>query len=172
MSDLTEYELAEIDALIHGRSPPTAPPGNSVTAETLGDWLGLTKNRIHALARDGVIPRNPDKTFPLRPAILAYCEHCRAGSVGRTANSELAAEKLRLAKEQADKIAFSNARARAELLDSREVADAWRGVVTDLRAAVLAVPSRVAANLGLDRKEAAALESEIRDSMEAIANDD
>ena len=47
----------------------------------------------------------------------------------------------------------------------------WRGIITDLRAAVLAVPSRVASELGFDRKETIALDSEIRAAMEAIADD-
>ena len=72
---------------------------------------------------------------------------------------------------QADKIALQNAAARGELLDSRKVANEWRAIVTDLRAAVVAVPSRGASRLALDRKETAALDAEIRDAMEAIAAD-
>ncbi|MBC7147304.1 MAG: hypothetical protein H5U24_18175 [Thioclava marina] len=173
---ITKSEMAEIDALVK------APPEEHVSAETLGDWLGITANRVHALSRDGVIPRDQPGTaslgrkgvtsFPLRAAIRAYCDHARAGATGRRADAELSAEKLRLAREQADKIAFANARARGELLDAREVASAWRGVVVDLRAALLAVPGRVATRLGMSREEAATLDSEIRTAMEALAHDD
>ncbi|SLN77645.1 hypothetical protein [Roseisalinus antarcticus] len=166
VSQHSARDLAEFEALV----------GNPfdvkrVTAGELAEWLGVTANRVSALARDGVLPRNDDKTFLLRPSIRAYCEHARAGAMGRRADGEMAAEKIRLAREQADKIAFANARARGELMDSREVATAWRGVVVDLRAALLAVPSRVAARLGMDRAEAAALDAEIRLAMEAIADD-
>lgn len=173
MADIDDAELAEIEALVSGGKEDSRLPDDSrtVTAGELAGWLGLTSNRVSALARDGVLPRDADKAFDLKRAVAAYCEHCRLGATGRRADSALAAEKLRLAKEQADKIAFQNARARGELLDTREVATAWRGVVTDLRAGILAIPGRVAARLGLDRKAAAALDAEIRDAMEAIADD-
>jgi hypothetical protein len=51
------------------------------------------------------------------------------------------------------------------------VANEWRSIITDLRAAVLAVPSRVAGRMGMDRATTAALDTEIRDAMEAIADD-
>ncbi|SIN74354.1 Phage DNA packaging protein, Nu1 subunit of terminase [Vannielia litorea] len=148
-----------------------APEGDLVTAGELGDWLGLTANRVHALGRDGVLPRSPEKRYPLRASVAAYCDHARSLAKGKAADNALAEEKVRLAREQADKIALQNAAARGELLDSREVANEWRSVVVDLRAAILAVPSRVASRLGFDRKETAALDSEIRDAMEAIADD-
>ncbi|MFU1479060.1 hypothetical protein ACM25N_15655 [Roseovarius sp. C7] len=143
----------------------------TVTADVLGEWLGMTANRVHALGRDGVLPRTSQKTYPLRASVAAYCEHARQLAKGKAADKALAEEKIRLAREQADKIALQNAAARGELLDSRQVANEWRAIVTDLRAAVLAVPSRVASRLGLDRKETTALDAEIRAAMEAIADD-
>ena len=51
--------LADIDTML-------ADPPDGVTAMELGEWLGLTPNRVHALGRDGVLPRAADKTYPLR----------------------------------------------------------------------------------------------------------
>ena len=170
MENLTEIEMAEIDALV---GDPQDPPETEdmVNAPTLAKWLGLTPNHVSALARDGVLPRTPSKLFPLRRAVQAYCDHARAGSVGRRADAELAAEKLRLARENADKVSIQNAKARGELIASADVARAWGEVATDLRAAVLAIPSRVAGQVGLDRAAAAALDSEIRAALEAIADE-
>jgi phage terminase Nu1 subunit (DNA packaging protein) len=147
------------------------PEGETVTADALATWLGLTANRVHALGRDGVLPRVNGKKYLLQASVAAYCTHCRSLAKGKATDAELTAEKLRLAREQADKIALQNAAARAELLDAQTVASEWRGIVTDLRAAILAVPSRVASELGFDRKETIALDSEIRAAMEAIADD-
>lgn len=158
--------LADIQAMLDD-----PPEGETLTAAKLAEWLGLTANRVHALGRDGVLPRNPDKTYPLRASVRAYADHCRSLAKGKATDAELAAEKIRLAREQADKIALQNAAARGELLDSQTVAAEWRGIITDLRAAVLAVPSRVASELGFDRKETIVLDSEIRAAMEAIADD-
>lgn len=164
---ISAEELAEIHFLAG-----IEPDPQTVSAAELADWLGLTPNRVHALARDGVLPRGGGKLFPLRDAIRAYCEHARAGAMGRRADTELAAEKLRLARETADKVALQNAVARGDMLDARDVANEWRRIVTDLRAGVLAIPSRVAARLAFDRTATAALDAEIRDAMEAIADDD
>ena len=57
----------------------------------------------------------------------------------------------------------------------KHVVPQWRDLTpaetADLRAAVLAVPSRVASRLGLDRHASAALDAEIRQAMEVIADD-
>lgn len=156
---ITITELAEINYLV-GIDPET------VTAGELAEWLGLTPNRVSALAREGVIPRDADKRYPLRASIRAYCEHARAGATGRRADTELAAEKLRLAREQADKIAFANARARGELIAAGEVERAWAGVLRDVRAAFLSMPSRAASKLGhLTPPDLAALDAEVRDVL-------
>ena len=158
--------LADIEAMLDD-----PPDGETLTADELGEWLGLSPNRVHALGRDGVLPRGEGKRYPLQASVAAYCAHCRSLAKGKATDAELAAEKIRLAREQADKIALQNAAARGELLDSQTVAAEWRGIITDLRAAVLAVPSRVAGRMGLDRATTAALDAEIRDAMEVIADD-
>jgi len=165
-----KYTPEMVDAMLLEDDPPDGD-APTVTAAELGEWLGLTANRVHALARDGVLPRGDDKTYPLQASVRAYADHCRQLAKGKATDKDLAEEKIRLAREQADKIALQNARARGDLIDSREVATAWRGVVVDLRAALLAVPGRVATRLGMDREEAAALDAEIRDAMEALAHD-
>ncbi len=173
MENLTESELMDIDDLVGTPTPDLSPPenGDLVNAADLAEWLGLTPNRVSALAREGVLPRNASKLFPLKTAVRAYADHARAGAQGRRVDSELAAEKLRAAKATAEKLEIQNAKARGELLDGKEVATAWRSIVTDLRAAVLAVPSRVAGQMGLDRATTTALDAEIRDAMEVISDD-
>ena len=163
MKEITETEMAEIDALV-GSPAPVPETADLVDAADLAEWLGLTANRVSALAREGVLPRNTEKLlFPLKAAVRAYADHARAGAQGRRVDSELAAEKLRAAKATAEKLEIQNAKARGDLLDGREVANEWRSIVTDLRAAVLAVSSRVVGRMGLDRATTAALDAEIRD---------
>ncbi|MBV7394655.1 DNA packaging protein [Mameliella sediminis] len=165
---ITDAELAEIDALVGG--PPD--PG-TVTAGELADWLGITANRVSALARDGTIPRDDAKRFPLKAAVRAYAEHARAGAIGRRADSELSAEKLRLAKANADKLELANAKARGELIAAAEVERAWAGVLRDVRAAFLALPSRAAGKLGhLTPHDLKTLDAEVRDVLMELADDD
>lgn len=168
MSTSTRETIAEL--IGEAWADPVDAP-ESVDAAELADWLGLTPNRVHALGRDGVLPRVDGTRYQLRPAIRAYAEHCRSLAKGKAADAELAAEKLRLARESADKIAIANTRARGELVAVSDVAKAWGEIVTDLRAAVLAIPSRVAGRAGLDRRATAALDAELRAALEAIADD-
>jgi phage terminase Nu1 subunit (DNA packaging protein) len=71
----------------------------------------------------------------------------------------------------AEKLEIQNARARGDLLDAGDVARAWVEIVTDLRSALLAVPSRVAGRCGLDRRATAALDAELRAAMEMLSHD-
>lgn len=172
MEDLTEKELAEIDAFIHGPAAPAS--GDVVTAAGLADWLGMTPPRIHAMARDGRIPRRADGRFELKPAVLAYIQSLRlkSGSSTLAANPELNAEKIRLARANAEKVESANARARGELASLAEVEREWAGILRDVRAALLALPSRAAARLGhLTPHDVKTLDSEVRAVLEELAND-
>ena len=172
------YTLADIDAMVWGDSPDDPPMGKSpvegdtpLTAHELGAWLGITPNRAHALGRDGVLPRGDDKTFPLRASVRAYCDHCRSLAKGKQVDADLAAEKLRLAKANAEKAEAVNAKARGELIPAAEVEREWATVLRAVRAAMLAVPSRVAQNAGhLTPHDINAIDREVRDALEETAH--
>lgn len=156
-----------------GPDPNTPAPGETVSAATLGEWLGLTPNRVHALARDGILPRAADNRFDLRAAVRAYADHCRAGAVGRTATGELAAEKIRLARATADKMEAANAKAWGEVAPLVDVEREWAGILRDVRAALLALPSRAASRLGhLTPHDVATLDREVRAVLEELATID
>ena len=90
------------------------------------------------------------------------------GQLGRLAsNPGLAAEKERLAREQADAMEIKNGQARGELVPAAEVAATWAAILTDLRAALLAVPAR----LDCDVATRVAVDRELRDSLDRIATD-
>jgi hypothetical protein len=40
------------------------PESEMVSAAEVADWLGLTANRVNALARDGVLPRDGTSPYP------------------------------------------------------------------------------------------------------------
>lgn len=168
MENLTEIEMAEIDALVGDpQNPPEAD--DMVSAADLAGWLGVTPNQVHALAREGVLPRQPDKRFPLKRAVRAYCAHAGAGAQGRRVD----AEKLRAAKATAEKLELQNAKARGEIIAAAEVEREWADVLRGLRAAFLSLPSRAAAKLGhLTPHDLSALDAEVRDVLMEIAADD
>ncbi len=154
----------------------TLEPDNTepVSAEVLGEWLGVSGTQVHRLARQGVIPRTDDKRFDLRAAILAYATHLRDVQRGRTTtNPDLNAEKLRLARANAEKIELANAKVRGALVPVAEVESAWAAVLRDVRAAMLAIPARVQHRLGhLTTHDVQSIDREVRDALEEASRDD
>ncbi|MGK9052133.1 hypothetical protein [Neorhizobium petrolearium] len=115
-----------------------------VTADELAGWLDITTGRVQTLTREGHLPRLDRGRFPLRAAIRAYLAYVRQNPTGRRSNDPaLAEERRRLVREQADREALRNAQARGELVTAAEVEARWTAILTDLRARLLAVPSRV-----------------------------
>lgn len=160
----------EIDAFIYGPAPTNKPP-ETVSATQLGEWIGLSANRVNRLARDGKIPRDDKNRFELRPAIRAYVETLREGQLGRTnTNPELQAAKVRQATATAEKLELANAKARDDLLDAADVQSTWTATIIDLRAALLAIPQRLSSTLGLDRRATQQLDSEMRRALEVLAD--
>ena len=74
----------------------------------LGALLGLSRVRLNTLGKSGVIPCKMVagiNRFPIPDAVIAYVEYAKANPSGRrVADPDLADQKKRLAKEQADKI--------------------------------------------------------------------
>lgn len=169
--------LAEIDAMLLADDPPdhdTPTPSypDTVTASELGEWLGLSSQRVNTLGREGVIPRGEKKRYPLRPAIIAYCDHARSLAKGKNVDADLAAAKLALAQANAEKAETANAKARGELIAAGEVEREWSAVLRGVRAAMLALPSRVAQRLGhLNPHDIAAVDREVRDALEELSDD-
>ena len=169
MEALSQTELAEIDALVNG--PPPLP--GVVTAAELGQWLNLAAPRVSALARESRIPRRADGRFDLQPAIRGYVDSLRIKGSALQANPELNAEKIRLARANAEKVEAANARARGDFAPLADVEREWAGILRDVRAALLALPSRAAARLGhLTPHDVKTLESEVRAVLEELATDD
>lgn len=160
-------------------SPAPAPNLTSfpdyLESGELGALLGLSRVRLNTLGKSGVIPCKMVagiNRFPIPAAVHAYVEYAKANPSGRrVADPDLADQKKRLAKEQADKIALANAITRAELVPVEDVRREWRGLALDLRARLLAIGPRVAAAIGLDRTAAASLDAELRAALEDIADD-
>lgn len=156
-------------ALVYEKIPSSPQLGAViVNAATLADMIDLTEARVVALARSGAIPRVSAGRYDQREAVRAYIRYVRANPLGRkTADPALADERRRLVGEQADREAHRNAVARGELVAAADVKTEWESILTDVRAALLAVPSRVPE---LDRATVDRLDREIRSALEALAN--
>lgn len=146
-----------------------------VNEATLAAFLGVSASRCRELARDGVLRKVARGRYDLPGSVAAYCERlreaaARAGRPSATTNDELKAEKLRLAREQADALALKNAATRGEMLPAANVERTWTDAVAAARAALLAVPSRAAARAALDKGTIAILDDELRLALKALSD--
>lgn len=78
-----------------------------------GDLVGISQQAVSTFVQRGILPDGASGDEWL----LAYCDHLREVAAGRggDSQSELTAERARLAREQADRIAMQNAERRGEL---------------------------------------------------------
>lgn len=83
----------------------------SVSQEAFGELVGVSQQAISDLAKRGVIAEGGN----VGEWLMAYTAHLREQAAGRGADGELASERARLAREQADAVAMKNAQARREL---------------------------------------------------------
>src|SRR4030067_1573387 len=91
--------------------------------------LDLTPRRVQHLANEGVIPRAERGRYELVPAVRGYIRYLRDRSIGRDGevSSDVASERARLTREQADRGAMENAKARGELIPAPLVQESVEG---------------------------------------------
>ena len=81
------------------------------TQEQFGELVGVSQPVVSELLSRGVLQAGQPAATWLR----AYTKHLREQAAGRGADGELARERARLAREQADRVAMDNAVSRREL---------------------------------------------------------
>ncbi len=115
----------------------------TLTQEAFGLLVGISQPAVSDLMTRGVIQAGDTGGAWLR----AYCAHLREQAAGRGADGELASERARLAREQADAVAMRNAQTRRELvpvaLAEAALAHIGRQVATRLEAIVPQLRRRV-----------------------------
>lgn len=167
---LTQSETSLDDLLDLDSGVPI--PGTMTEAE-LAAFLGIVTSRIRTLHREGVMVKAGRGRFDVRASLANYLSRLREGAVkgGGQVPDDLKAEKLRLARQQADKLELANAAARGELVRSADVEREWSNVLRDVRSTMLAVPSRVGSKLAhLSAHDVAEIDSEIKAALEGLGN--
>jgi phage terminase Nu1 subunit (DNA packaging protein) len=156
------------------RASTGKPEGDTVGPDALAEWLGVSRATVLELARREVLKPEGRGRYPLRESIKAYCADLRekaAGRAGALANPSLTAERVRVTRAQAEALEFKNAAARGELLPAADVESAWAAILRDVRAGMLAVPSRVSQRLGhLTPADLDTIDREIRDTLAEVSD--
>lgn len=142
---------------------------------TLADLLGINAARVRTLSRDGRLVKSGRGRYDLRESVRRYAGHLRehAASVGRPTigGDEFKAAKTKLAQLQGEREEIRVARERQELVPAAEVTRTWSNILRDLRARLLAVPSRCGAALPhLTAHDVAQVDREVRRALEDLAD--
>ena len=119
--------------------------GNIATPVALAELFGVSKRTISDLAKRGMVVR-AGGGYALADSVRRYCSHLRELAIGRGGESAIAsatAERARLANAQAELVETKGRKLRGELVDAAEVEAEWSGVLRNVRAGCLAIPSRV-----------------------------
>lgn len=147
--------------------------GVSLTAEKLARVLMITDRRVHQLVKMGVLIKEGRGRYPLIPNIQAYIKFWQERAVGAREMGEAPdyrAEKARLIKAQADKAEMEAEQLRGRLLDAEIVEQEWGKVLSNLRQALLAIPSKIAQAVS-NAKDAAEAEEIIRAQIYEALNE-
>lgn len=87
---------------------------SAITQKVFGEIVGISQPAVSDLIKRGVLTDGDTA----KNWLVAYCSHLReqaAGRAGSDGSLDLVSERARLAKEQADKVAFQNAITRNRL---------------------------------------------------------
>jgi phage terminase Nu1 subunit (DNA packaging protein) len=148
---------------------PQNGPQKATEAELAAFWA-VSSRQVRKLLSDGVIQKAEGR-YDVQLCTQNYLRHLSLKR--QTTNPNLEAEKLRLTREQADAVELKNAEKRGEMVSAADVKSTWSGILRDLRAGLLAIPSRVQTRLPhLTSHDIKTIDSEIRDVLTEIASGD
>lgn len=139
----------------------------------LADLLAVSERTIGSYVQKGILSRSRRGKFMLRESVRAVATHLRETASARGASSAegLTAQRERIAREQADKLAMQNAAVRREMLPRHEVVDEWASILRLVRSRMLAAPSRIQQTLGhLTAHDMDIIDRELRDALEELAD--
>lgn len=117
------------------------------TQKEVAEHLDLSVKRISELIRDGILPSKKGRS-PLNIDVcrIAYISYLRklGGYNKRTGTGDIAEEKTKLTAAQARKAELEVEELEKSLIPAALVADTWVDYVSNARAKLLGLPSRIA----------------------------
>lgn len=142
----------------------------------LCNLLRITPGALTSLVKRELAVKLGHDAYDLSETVGRYVEHLRGVASGRGDEAQvltLTGERARLAREQADAQALKNAKLRGDLVEAAEVERTWSDVLRQLRARILAVPSRLRVDLpDTPPTTFHAIDRALRDALTEIGNAD
>lgn len=123
--------------------------GATYPVTVIAKLLDLTDRRVQQLTSEGVIPKTERGRYELVPAVRGYIRYLRDRSIGKDGAviPDIASERARLTREQADKMAMENAKARGELIPTPLVQKSIERAFSAFGSRIDAVPRKAVPRL-------------------------
>lgn len=116
---------------------------STASVDTLAKLLDMTPRRVQQLANEKIIPKPQARgQYEIVPCVVGYIKHLKGMLNGEA--GDLASEKTRLTRAQAEKTEIETARMKAELVSLAEAERGWAALVGAFRAKLLTLPPRAA----------------------------
>lgn len=126
----------------------TSTSASSYPASTIAKLLSITERRVHQLVKEAILPKASRGNYDLVQSVQGYIKYLRARSLGTADmdanNPNIAVERVRLIKMQADRLAMDIDEEKGRLLDAEEAARGWDNLIAHCRAVLLGIPNRLA----------------------------
>lgn len=124
---------------------------STASVDTIAKLLDMTPRRVQQLANEGIIPKPKDRgQYEIIPCVVGYIKHIKGMLNGEA--GDLASEKTRLTRAQAEKTEIETARLKGELVSLAGAERGWSALVGAFRAKMLTLPPR-ASPVVVNKKE-------------------
>ena len=115
-----------------------------LSLSAISQLIKLTERRIQQLAKDEVIPKAQRGEYEMIPCVHGYIDYLKA-KIGREFTAEdLAINRNRLIKAQADLAEIEKQKQEGELIAKDEVKKNWLSILTVIKSKLLSMPNKVA----------------------------
>jgi len=144
----------------------------NISVAELAVLLRLTPRSVSDLVRRGTLTKR-GRGFQLDEAVGDYVENARQlarGRGGDAAIASAAAQRTRLMAAKADMAELEIEKFRGEWVRIADTEIGWGVICRSIRAAMLALPARLAGRAGLTREAADLADREIRAALTALAD--
>lgn len=107
--------------------------------------LGVSKSEVKRLVDESIIKKDLRGTYDLLHSIKGYIGYLQVRSGGtKGVSADYHEERSRLTKAQADKAELEAAVMAGKLVEVEQLIQAWEGMLSSMRAKLLALPSKLA----------------------------